>query len=196
MRASVCFVVPTTGDGHDRRGRALGSVLAQSDPDWAAVAIGSGFFPTLPLEARYFALKGREQASKVRILTDALNHLHLAQATESLEAEWVAVLDEEHTVSEQFVARCKAIDECVDVIVFRTQYKRGIVLPDALYPSLIPEHIGVGITFRRSFAERAGLEFEDVGDPISYFLTRAEHSGARVLLHPAISFYEKGTSRA
>jgi hypothetical protein len=178
----------------DQRGRALRSLLAQSDPDWFAVAVASGFVPNLPLEARYFSVRGRADASKVEVLNDALNHLHLAASTGDMDCEWVAVLDDHDTVSPEFVARCKEVEEVADVIIFRSHYAREVVLPHPLYPALVPEEIGLGIVFRRAFAEHAALRFEPVGDPLSYFLVQAEKSGARVLLHPAISYFEKDTA--
>jgi hypothetical protein len=192
VRVSVCFVVPTTRDGQDRRGRALRSLLAQADPDWCAVVIGAGFAPDLPLETRFFSVRGATGSTNMEVVNDALNHVYLARHTGDLECEWLVLLNDCHTVSEQFVTRTKAETRgTADVIIFRSQGARGLVLPNPQYPALVPDNIGCGIVLRRAFAEDAGLRFEDVGDPIAYALTETEKYGARVLLHPSISFFDR-----
>lgn len=191
MRAAVTFIIPTSAAGTERRGRALRSLLAQSDPDWLAVAIGAGEAPYLPLEARYFTLRGPADGGVPALLNSAFMHLHLAARVGEIDTEWVAVLDDHDTVSEQFVARCKDIGDAADVIIFRTQTTLDVVLPNREYPALVPGEVGSAVVVRRAFADRAHLDFEPVDDPMSHLLRQAFVSGARVLLHPSINYFEK-----
>lgn len=191
MRATVAFIIPTTAAGTERRGRALRSLLAQSDPDWFAVAVANGPAPYMPLEARYFSLRGPSGGGPVAALNVAINHLHLAARVGDFDSEWVTALDDHDTVSEETVARLKQVGDAADVVIFRTHTTHGLVFPHPSIPVLAPTEVGNAVMFRRAFMERAGVQAAPVADYVAYMLTQAMEAGARVLLHPSINYFEK-----
>lgn len=193
MRAAVTFIIPATAAGTGRE-RALRSLLAQSDPDWLALVIGAGVAPWLPLEARYYSVKGPTGAEEVGLVNAALAWLHLAASLGQVNTEWVAVLGEQDTVSENFVARLRDVQDggdSVDIIAFRTKTSTNAVLPHPFYPAIVPGEIGSAVVFRRALLERTRIELHPVGDGMSYLVRQALDHGARLLLHPDISYFEK-----
>lgn len=189
MNAAVTFILPATAAGVGRE-RALRSLLAQTDPDWLALAIGRGVAPWLPLEARFYSVKGPADVREAGLVNAALTWLHLAAHMEQVNTEWIAVIGEDDTVSEQFVARVKRIGDGANVAVFRSfDGKRGI-LPHPAFPALLPGEIGSCVIARRAFVEAVGLEFAD-GRSVESFFRDASLQGARVHLDPAINYFVK-----
>lgn len=170
--------------------RALRSLLAQHDPDWLAVAVGEGFVPSLPLEARYYSVKtahGRDGLAG--LLNQGMRHVRLAASLGQINPEWIGFLDSSDTVSERYVSRLMEVGEGVEVVVFRAVGAGGDIYPHPLYPALAPGDVDLSFAVRRSFADHFNIEFGAVADVPHFFLRQCMSLGARILLHPDISYF-------
>lgn len=190
MRAAVTFVIPTTQERLRERVRAIESVYAQTDPDWLAVVCGSGFVPDLAIEARTYAVKGPVEGGKATARNMAMRHVHFAASTHDVDTDWLAFLDDQDTVSDQYVARLREIKEAADIVVFRMNHPRIGIVPDLLFPSLVAGQIGPNFAVRRAFAHHFALEFRPrTHISEAFFFRDANRCGARVLIHPSICYF-------
>lgn len=199
--STVAFIIPTTG--RPELARALDSVRAQSDPGWEAVVCGDGFYPVDQREptidyrdARVHALRGPNVASAG--LTRAYA---LATAVNNLTPAWFGFLDDDDTISPEYVSRLGEIDSrSVDLVVFRMFHNELGVLPRPAEPSLTWGQVGISFAVSKPFLLRTHLNFLEEHDPYNPilgeafnedidFLRRASLAGARVLLHPSVAYF-------
>jgi hypothetical protein len=194
VRAAVTFIIPVTRERHRERYRTLRSVVAQTDPDWLTVCCGAGFVPDLPLEARNFAIRAPENASLAELRNFGMQHLHLAAEMEQADSDWIGFLDEGDTVSEDFVRLVGSTSpEAADVVIVRAQDPDGRIMPDSLFPSLLPGDIDMNFLISRRFAQSYDIEFRNARDIPSAFVREALLHNARLLLLPQTAYFIEGT---
>jgi hypothetical protein len=146
------------------------------------------------LEARNFAIRAPENASLAELRNFGMQHLHLAAEMEQADSDWIGFLDEGDTVSEDFVRLVGSTSpEAADVVIVRAQDPDGRIMPDSLFPSLLPGDIDMNFLISRRFAQSYDIEFRNARDIPSAFVREALLHNARLLLLPQTAYFIEGT---
>lgn len=154
----VTFVVPTQGRLLLRR--ALDGLYAQTDGGWRAIVVTDGHkIPTpTPDDGRIerHAAPWRGSAGLTRNFALPL-----------VKTEWTAFLDDDDTVSPQYVEWLRTLAPKADVVVFRMQHPTLGVLPPWLNPEIRWGQVGISFTVRTDWLAGRGVCFvreHDVND--------------------------------
>jgi hypothetical protein len=191
---AVAFIIPTIG--RPELARALDSVREQFAPGWEAIVCGDGFLPGPFDDERISSLRGPDTASAG--LTRAYA---VASTVINSQAEWLAMLDDDDTISPHYTARLGQIDSrSVDIAVFRMFHRELGVLPDPVEPKLTWGQVGISFAVSKAFLLDTGVNFCEERNPYAKepgmavnedigFLRDASRANARILLHPSISYF-------
>jgi len=194
--AHVAFIVPTLGRPSLRK--ALASLESQSDPGWLAHVVGDGVRPQVPGDPRFWTWEARPTKSAGLTRNLGMGFASAATPEGELPVEWLAFLDDDDTVTPNYVQLLRR--EHADVVIFRMLHPQLGVLPDPTEPQLCWGQVGISFAVRRAFVQEHHLRFEReyvyAGHPAHTpfnedidFLRKCQAHGARVLLHPEITYY-------
>lgn len=191
----VSFIVPTIEGRQEQLATAVGSLLAQSDPDWDAVVVGDGFWPKEHPDSRVRSLQGRRERSA---------GLTRNQGLGLVTGRWTGFLDDDDTLSPDYVKWLKGaepVDEGVGVVVFRMLHPELGILPSLESPEIEWGQVGVSFAVRTALLD--GVEFireeypDDLGKAVNEdiaLLKELEGNGARLLLRDEIAYFVGGVS--
>lgn len=146
----VSFVVPTIW--RPTLGRTIDSLVAQTDPDWeAVVAADPDYSPTvgwMPGDDRVTVIDASEGGSPGAVRNAAFPYL---------EGEWVGFVDDDDTLTPDYVAALR--DETAELVLFRRR-QCGSNIEDCA--ELGPGAVGIHFAVRAS--KLAGHLFATSGD--------------------------------
>lgn len=187
----VTFVIPTVGRPSLRR--AIDSLYAQTDDGWRAIVVTDGHKIPTPVatdEGRIerHAAPWRKSAGLTR------NY-----ALPLVQTAWTAFLDDDDTVSPQYVEWLRLLQKPSDVVVFRMQTQTQGVLPPWINPELRWGQVGISYAVRTSWLAGRGLCFireHDVNDRFGgaanediHLLDMLRALGARITIAEHVGYF-------
>jgi glycosyltransferase involved in cell wall biosynthesis len=198
---TLTFILPTMG--RDTLYESIQSLLHQTHKNWKCILVidGQGMPSTVRdlIDDRFTLLNSdhygsysnvekRNCAGEVR--NEALRYLHKQKQNRL----WVAFLDDDDILSDDYVEcfhdelrRCPS----VEAILFRMQFKNGMVLPSYSTRQLRKKQFGISFCFQMKEDE---LYF--INDPFEdyIFLKCLEYKKYKIVISPYITYYVRFTS--
>jgi glycosyltransferase involved in cell wall biosynthesis len=171
--AFATFVIPTLG--RESLARALESLVAQTDPDWQAVVIGDGLLSVPGIEVP----AGKVTCISAPRLRSAGLVRNVAFERGLVTSPWTAFLDDDDTVSPDYVRWLREQEDGHDVVIFRMLDPRLGILPDLEEPRIVWGQVGLSFAVRTRWFVDEGKRFireEHPDDP-----ARAKNEDIRLL---------------
>jgi hypothetical protein len=199
MESCLTFILPTVG--RTSLYEAIQSLLQQTNTDWRCILVLDEAIVPLTVrdilderfillncekQGEYCALEKRNCAGKVR--NEALHYLQ-KENTE----QWVAFLDDDDILSTDYI-ECfyHELELCpsLDVILFRMQFKNGMVLPPYSVRKLQKKQFGISFCFRM----KENMFF--INDPFEdyIFMKCMEYKRYKMVISPFITYYVRFTT--
>ena len=185
------FIIPTIG--RDSLLRTVNSVLTQHDPDWQCFIIcdGSGQYPALMLsdlrlDVFQTSMKlgthegdnpGQSYAGRVR--NYGIDHV---------ETPWISFVDDDDTITPDYVSRLKEVQENNDVVVFKMDHPQLGILPPGDSHELINGQVGISYSVRKSFLDTYNLRFINSGIEDYELLMALQFHKARFHFSPCVTY--------
>jgi glycosyltransferase involved in cell wall biosynthesis len=188
--AFTTFIMPTIG--RKSLHRTLASLLAQTDPDFDCLVIFDGIERTIPLPDTRFEilrtpmklgihegeLSGQSQGGRVR------NY-----GIERVGTRWISFVDDDDTVTEDYVTRLKEEASNNDVVIFKMLHPILGVLPPAGCTELINGQVGISFSVRKTALDLYGIRFVNGGIEDLDFLSALEFYGAKIHFSPYVTYH-------
>jgi glycosyltransferase involved in cell wall biosynthesis len=117
--SEVTFIIPTIG--RETLEQSINSLLKQDNPNWKAIIIFDGIEPNIKcIDPRISILKCEKKGEGKNGAGNVRNY-----AVPFIETEWIAFLDDDDTVADDYVTCLqKQIEEIpdLDVLIFRMKH--------------------------------------------------------------------------
>jgi glycosyltransferase involved in cell wall biosynthesis len=191
----VSFIIPTIG--RKKLDQAVGSLLDQTDPDWEVIIVTDGldsvgkkhveFLCEYDERLRFYHLF--EKNGGGHPCNNGRGGLVRNRAFNFVKGEWVAFLDDDDTVSCDYVAAVRAEGQDNDLLVFRMAFPDGRVLPPVGTYDLGEGNVGISYAVRNSFLKQYKINF--VNDEVEdfLFLTSCLVKGAKYKVSDTVAYY-------
>jgi len=186
----VTFIIPTIG--RQTLMRTLSSLCEQTDPDWAAIVIGDNVSTQL-ISSDWWGAEKQRNIYTLN-LPSKLGHDNVAACVRNVGlsfavSEWIASLDDDDTVTPDYVERLKAECNDLDLIHFRAEMENGVDLRPPLGNfGFSAGNVCNAFCFRREFARDHKLAFID-GTSEDWLTVKAFiGAGARAKMSESITY--------
>jgi glycosyltransferase involved in cell wall biosynthesis len=183
----VTFIVPTLG--RPELGRALNSIIAQTNPDWNAVVIADGLKDfAAPVEHPRIFTFGLQANPKSWQFGGPVRNIGFAFDA----AQWFAFLDDDDRLDEHYVEWIKEEGGAVDVVVFRMKFPDGNIVPPM--STTTPDQLQLGATgisfaIRATFQKSQNLQFTAEYGEDWAFIKNCRDAGARIKVSERVGYY-------
>lgn len=194
------FVIPTIPGRKDVLERALGSLLAQSDPDWYAIVVGDGFQPFVPQ-----AWMADDRLDFIEAPPSGSAGLTRNAGLEKVETRWCSFLDDDDYLDPRYVkwlrnTQAAPVTEGFGCVVFRMLHPELGVLPDKEQPEIKWGGVGISFSVRTALISEHNLKFIREVDPHNpepgkaknediHFLESLKRLNYRLYIHPEVAYF-------
>lgn len=156
MNPKVTFIIPSIN--RDTLKDSIKSLLCQSNTNWQCIIIYDGVDGDDFDDDRIKTLKIEKTGTLSVTGLHGESGLVRNYGISNCDSEWIAFLDDDDTISENYVKDLFEKYHHYDFVVFRMQYIDGIILPPKGINQLIVNQVGISFCYKNKFE---GLLFED-----------------------------------
>lgn len=164
---------------------SVNSLLNQSNPNWECVIVYDGIDGTKFDDPRIKTIVVEKQGE-----TGEYNgHAGLVRnfGLKVVNSEWVGFLDDDDTLHPDYVKTLFDKYTKYDVVVWRMQYKNGLILPEFDANELIGGHVGISYCYQNKFGN---ILFDENFDGEDYlFLVKLSNLTKNFILTPEVYYY-------
>lgn len=178
----ITFIVPTIG--RDTLQNTIDSLIAQENPEWKAIVVFDGMENIKYNDRRIMSISV-EKCGK-------LNHAGLVRniALNLVNTEWVAFVDDDDTISKDYVSRFKEevdLNPEVKCIIFRmkTKYDPDKILPAPNHNNFIKNKVGISFTFKKEL----NLKFEPSLVEDFMLLNQIRSQNHKIVISPYVTYF-------
>lgn len=177
---SLTFIIPTLGRA--TLSRAIGSLLAQTNPNWKAIVVFDGVKNTTNIKDNRVTyieinkLGTRNHAGNVR-------NIGISRA----DTEWVAFLDDDDTVDLKYVDRFYEeinLNANVECVIFRMS-NGHLVFPELNDKTFHINKVGISFAMKSSLPEK----FSPSGTEDFYLLDKIRSNKRKIVISPYINYF-------
>lgn len=187
----VTFIIPTVG--RQTLLRAVESVRVQTDRDWYCMVLGDGLDPSTMM----YDYRGK--GGNPDITCHGLPH-YRHEATvrnvglRQVKTEWVAWLDDDDTVDENYVAWLREDIEATnpDVVIFRQVLPKPTELGDTIIPAspeIVWGNVGISYAVKLNWALQFPFKRSKHEDLLQ--LVALEAAGANIHFSNRLAYYAR-----
>jgi glycosyltransferase involved in cell wall biosynthesis len=182
------FIIPTIG--RDSLPRTIDSLLAQDDPDFECLLVYDGISPTfMTPDKRFQTMRtpmklgvhegnnvGQNFAGKVRNF-----------GIERVATNWISFVDDDDTVTSDYVRRLKEAQEN-DVVIFKMNHPQLGILPPKGCQEIINGQVGISFSVRKSVLDKYHIRFMNDGIEDYNLLMTLQFHKAKIYFSPYITY--------
>jgi glycosyltransferase involved in cell wall biosynthesis len=163
------------------------SLMEQSDPDWEALVVCDPSWQKRPgisnKDKRISYVRGTHEGSAGLLRNTGI---------EMANGEWVCFVDDDDTVSPQYVEHLREHAEdypTVDVVVFRMDHPRFGILPRVDIPVIAHGQVGISFAIKREIRPffKTGDALAPIPDDIE-LLSRLKQQGKEFYISPHVDY--------
>lgn len=165
----------------------LRSLKEQSDSDWEALVVADKRWPVRPGQSegdkRIYYVRGEQEGSAALLRNRGIDMAN---------GEWVCFVDDDDTVSPQYVEHLRAHAEdypTADVVVFRMDHPRFGILPHPDIPVIAHGQVGISFAVKREIQPffKTGDAMAPIPDDIE-LLSRLKQEGKEFYISPHVDY--------
>lgn len=179
----ITFIIPSLN--RPTLKRTINSLLNQSYKDWKAIVIYDGIqgeifedkrIETINIEKTGIVGTANGQSGLVR------NHGIIRCNT-----EWVGFLDDDDTISENYVSLLKEKYNNYDFVVWRMKYENGNVLPPFLLNELKFATVGISFCYKKSIFKELLFSQNRDGEDFDFLMELKKQSN-KFIITPEVMY--------
>jgi glycosyltransferase involved in cell wall biosynthesis len=172
----VTFVIPTIG--RETLSRSIQSLHNLTNPNWHAIVVFDKIEPTIQSTDKVTVLKysGTSQGCG-----GAQRNLGIESAT----TELVAFLDDDDTITPDYVDALIAEAKDNDIVIFHMLYSTGCLLPSD--KAIFWGNVGISFSIKRSIFPN--IKFREEGRSVDFYLLEsARVAGLKIVISDKITY--------
>ena len=184
--AFTTFIIPTIG--RPTLSQTVQSLLVQQDPDFKCIIAFDGLVPTMGApDERFRIVQLPFKFGKTGIGENSFSGNVRNYAMKFLETDWMSFVDDDDTVTPDYVHFLKEAQDN-DVVIFRMCYNNGRILPPPGSTEIIPGLVGISFSVRKTILDEHNLRFPNNGSEDYEFLSTLQRSGVKMHISPHIAY--------
>ncbi|MDP1712457.1 MAG: glycosyltransferase [Candidatus Nanopelagicaceae bacterium] len=178
--AFVTFIIPSLG--RPSLISSLSSLRAQTDSDWSALICFDRVQPTIQPDEKIQVLRYLPN-HPTEWRQGAVRNFAIEHAT----SPWIGLLDDDDTVTPDYVATLKQNADA-QVVIFQMRYQSGKVLPPN-ERRIRRGHVGISFAFQREVFQKIKFTYRKCED--YYFLDDARKLRYKIKFVPTVTYRVK-----
>ena len=149
---NITLIIPTIG--RDTLSGTLESLIAQTNPDWKAIVVFDGISPTISApDPRIHLMEIPKKGNAGFVRNEGIK-----VAT----TEWIGFVDDDDTLTPDYVECFKHEKRRADVIIFRMKKPDGTIFPLPNDTDFKFMEVGISFCYKRTLAINRKLFFKNV----------------------------------
>lgn len=177
----ITFLIPSIGRPSVQA--AVDSLYKQTIPNWRAIVCFDRVQPNIQPSEKVSVMVCDDQ-DPVKFRAGLVRNY----ARKHVKTEWVGLLDDDDSVTPDYVDKLKQCGPNSDIVVFQMIYQGGRVLPPNRHTEFLRKgRVGISFAFRNSI----NVAFKPIFCEDYYFLSEARQKGCRITLCPHVCYRVK-----
>ena len=107
---------------------------------------------------------------------------------EFVDTPWISFVDDDETITQDYVSRLREVQENNDVVVFKMDHPQLGILPSGDSQELINGQVGISYSIRKSFLDTYNLRFINSGIEDYELLMALQFRKARFHFSPYVTY--------
>ncbi len=170
--------------------RALRSLVAQKDRQWNAIVVFDNVKNQLPIKDR--RIKAIYTDSKIgKRGINGEGGFVRNKAIPMIESVWTAFLDDDDSLTNNYVQMLKNENQALDLVIFRMKYKNGRALPRSRETRIIFTQVGISYAVKTNFIKTNKILFRQSSREDFDFLQDCQRKGAKFTISPHVTYLVK-----
>ena len=190
MNTFITFIIPTIG--RNTLIDSINSLLNQDDIYWNAVIIFDGI-DINPLindkRIKYISIP-KSGIEYIKNSSGLVRNYGINYINNNIETEWIGFLDDDDTISKDYISRLKEEIEHnnhIEICIFRMCYSNGYILPSAIDKNIIRNKVGISFAIK-SYISKDNLfnnnPFEDY-----FYLKNLQSKKYKILISSYVTYF-------